>query len=110
MGRLGRMVRVLDDDQLGLCQGAADVVQVGQAHGRVGRGDPDRLEPARLEGAEHLDGGEAGPVGDRPGGTLPVGLDLGAMAGVLDEAIARQLLGEQPRLRGRPSRSAGRSG
>ncbi len=75
--------------------GRGALMKVGQADGRVGRGDPNRLQSAGFEGPEHLDGGEARPVGDRPGGPLPVSLDLGAIVGVVDGAVARQLLGEK---------------
>ena len=96
--RLGRMVGVLDDDQLGLGQGAADLVQVGQADRGIGRRDPDRLELALLQGAEHLDGGQARPRRDRPRGRPQYASTSRAVLGVLDEAIAGQLLREQARL------------
>ena len=93
--RLGRVVGVLHDDQLGLGQGAADLVQVGQADRGIGRRDPDRLEPPLFQGPEHLHGRQARLRGDRARGATPERLDLGAVPGVLGEPIARQGLRQQ---------------
>ena len=86
------MVDVLHDHELRLCQRAAHVMQVRQAHGRVGAGNPDRLERALLQSTEHLDGAEARLVVNGAVWPAPVILDLPPLRGILHGAIARQLV------------------
>ena len=88
--RLGRVVRVLHHDQLGAAQRGAHPLGVGQRGDGVGRRDPHHLHLVAFQRLDHLDRGQAAAVRDRTGREAPGVLDLGAVRGVGDEAVAGQ--------------------
>jgi hypothetical protein len=54
---------VRDDDEIAAGQRVAHGIGIGQGHGGVGVHDPERLDPALLDGLEHLDRLEPGLSG-----------------------------------------------
>ena len=58
--RLGRMVRIGDDDELGALERGPRALAVGQRDERVGGHDPHRLDLAALQRLEELDRGQPG--------------------------------------------------
>src|SRR6516165_11512889 len=91
------MIRVLYDDELSPCQAPLHLVQVGQADRRVRARNPNRLELAFFQGAEHLDGGQSRLGADRLAWPAPECLDLPAMLRVLHRAIAGKMMRQETR-------------
>ena len=91
---LGRVVRVLHDDELGALERGAGTLAVGQRDERVGRHDPDGLDLARLERVEQRDRRQARVRAEVVDVDAPVRGHRGAVAGVGDLAVAGQQVGE----------------
>ena len=91
-GRVGSGDAVGDDDERAGGERGARAVGVGQADERVGRHDPDRLDPAVGDRLEHLDRFQALPLGDDR--RAPEALHQRAMRGILDLHMGRELVGE----------------
>ena len=93
-GRLGRVVRVLDDDELGALERGARALAVGQRDERVGGHDPDGLHPAVSSASNSSTAGSPGVRRDRARRHVPVLLHRGPVGGVGDLAVAGQQLRE----------------
>ena len=70
-------------------------MQVGETDHWVRRGDPDGLELALFQGAEHLHGSQARLGADAAGGLFPGRFEFAAVLGVVHEAVAGELVREQ---------------
>ena len=69
--RLGRVIGVLHDDQLGLAERLLDEVQLGHGGGGIGADDPHRAHLAAREPLEDLQRGAARRGRDPPGRARP---------------------------------------
>ena len=92
-GRLGRVVGVLHDHQLGLAQRLLDEIEIRHRRGRVGAHDP-HAHRSRRQPLEDLERGQPGAGAISPGRHAPVALDSRAIVRVRDAAIARQKVRE----------------
>ena len=91
-GGVGIAHDVGNDDEGAGDQRALDRVGLGHRIGRVGRHDPQRLDPSVGDGAEQVDRLQASPLRDprRP----PEPADAIAVAGVLQRHVRGELVGE----------------
>ena len=95
-GGIGIGGDVADHDEGALGEGGFDSIGIGHADHGVGVDDPDGLDLARGDGAEHIDGFEAGFIGDVRAG--PEGLDGGAVGGVFQFQMAGKHVGQSAHL------------
>ena len=81
-GGRGRRIDVADHDETAVSGSAIEAGEVRQRDPGVGRLDPQRLEIAPLQGAEHVHRVISGRGGNGTGRHFPRALDQGAMLGV----------------------------
>ena len=94
--RVGLRHHVRDHDEFAAGNGAGNAIRLGHGDGGVGADDPQRLDPAILDRAEHVHGLETGLF--RHAGRVPEVLDGGAMGGALDFQMAGQHIGKAAHL------------
>jgi hypothetical protein len=104
--RIGARDNLRDDNERAGLQRRRDPVSVRHRVDRVGCYDPDRLDAAVGEGAEHVDRLEAGL--SRYARRAPKVLHPRAVLRILDVHMRGEHVGEAADLAAAPSRSAGR--
>ena len=88
--RVGRVIRVLDDDEVGLPQRLLDEIEVRHRRRGIRAHDPHGADVTARERLEHVECGETGRGRDASWRDAPVALDDGARGRIRDRAIARQ--------------------
>ena len=90
--RIGVGEDVGDDDEGTGGDCGSDGIGIRHRDDRVGRHDPECLDPAVGDGAEHVDGLQAGFAGNV--GRLPEALDAVAILGIFDRHMGGQHVGK----------------